>query len=82
MEPPVVIERTDWNEVVHRARTWQPSNLQELKDLGIIIRSAYNGNDEEAVRILCQIMLQHDDVLPALYKAKFHAYLADCQGQH
>lgn len=53
--------RTDWDEVVHRARNWRPYHLHELRELDRIIESVYAGEDEESVRILSETMLRKRD---------------------
>lgn len=56
MASPVL--RTYWDDGVHRARYWNPAYLERTKELGIIIQGVYNGDDEEAVHILSEVMLR------------------------
>lgn len=55
--------------------------MKELKDFGVIIQGLYNDYDEESVHILVQLMLEHHDQLPAVYKATFDTYISQCCGK-
>ena len=48
------------------------ANVAKLKELGITVQAAYNGNGDQAVKILLETMLNHNK-LPTLYKASLHA---------
>ncbi|KAK5113290.1 hypothetical protein LTR85_010907 [Meristemomyces frigidus] len=74
----------DFDEVVERMHAWVPGDVEELKELGIIVQGLFNGretDDANGLETVCLALLAHEQ-LPPFYRAKMHAYLSACENQH
>lgn len=62
----------DFDEVLERCALWE-SDAEELRELGAIIRGAYEGDQLFEVQCMAEELLK--DQLPSFYKAQMCAYL-------
>ncbi|KAK5707176.1 hypothetical protein LTR17_020918 [Elasticomyces elasticus] len=69
----------EYKDVLARCKQWS-GNIEELRELGDVITSVYNADQDKMAEKFCLALLKHDP--PALYKAKFYTFLSSFEGYH
>ncbi|KAK5719989.1 hypothetical protein LTR15_007262 [Elasticomyces elasticus] len=65
--------KLEYKDVLDRCKQWS-GGIEELRELGDVIQSVFNADQDKMAEKFCLALLKHDP--PAFYKAKFYAYLS------
>ncbi|KAK4898880.1 hypothetical protein LTR27_003611 [Elasticomyces elasticus] len=71
--------KLEYKDVLTRCKQWS-GNIEELRELGDVIQSVFNADQDKMAEKFCLALLKHDP--PALYKAKSYTFLSAFEGCH